>query len=49
MIAKTLGQRKVEFALYSVPDSILEIIKIAGFDRIISIVSDHGEALRKVS
>ena len=49
MIAKTLGQRKVGFALYSVPDSILEIIKIAGFDRIIDIVSDQSEALAKVS
>ena len=49
MIAKTLGQRKVAFALYSVPDSILEIIKIAGFDRIIDIVSDHAEALAKVT
>lgn len=49
MIAKTLGQRKVGFALYSVPDSILEIIKIAGFDRIIDIVSDESEARTKVS
>ncbi len=48
MIAKTLGQKKVGFALYEVPDSILEIIKIAGFDRIIDVVNSREDALARI-
>ena len=48
MIAKSLSQRKIGFALHSVPESILEIIKIAGFDRIIDVVDDYGQAKAKV-
>ena len=49
LIAKTLSQRKVGFVLCSVPASILEIIKIAGFDRIIDVVDSYDEAKSKVT
>ncbi len=49
LIAKTLNKRGINFALCSVPHTILEIIKIAGFDRIISVVETHTEAVIKVS
>lgn len=47
LIAKTLNKMQSKFALCAVPSTILEIIKIAGFDRIIDVVPSHADALAK--
>ena len=49
LIAKTLGKRKVKFALCSLSEPIAEIFQISGFDQIISTHSSRDEALAAVS
>ncbi len=48
IIAKSLGQRKVQFALCSLSDPIAEIFQISGFDQIISTHPTRDEALAAV-
>ncbi|MDE0093989.1 MAG: STAS domain-containing protein [Gammaproteobacteria bacterium] len=48
LIAKMLNKLGSAFVLCSVPNTILEIIKIAGFDRIINVVETHADAIAKV-
>ena len=48
LIAKTLGKRKVKFALCSLSEPIAEIFQISGFDQIISTHSSQDEALSAV-
>ena len=49
LIAKTLGKRKVKFALCSLSEPIAEIFQISGFDQIISTHSSQADALAAVS
>ena len=48
LIAKTLGKRKVKFALCALSEPIAEIFQISGFDQIISTHSSRDEALAAV-
>ena len=48
LIAKTLGKRKVKFALCSLSAPIAEIFQISGFDQIISTHPSQDEALAAV-
>ena len=45
LTAQTLKRRDAKFALCTLPESVLEIIKIAGFDKIIDIFDSQSEAL----
>lgn len=42
--AKNLGRRQSKFALCQVPSNIMEIIKIAGFNKIITVHDSRDEA-----
>ncbi len=46
LVAKTLRNRDVKFALCSLSDPIEEVFKISGFDKIIPIYGSQAEALR---
>ena len=48
LTAKNLSKQDAKFKLCEVPDPILEIIKIAGFDRIIDVVDTRDNALDSV-
>ena len=48
LIAKTLGKRKVKFALCSLSEPIAEIFQISGFDQIIPVCGSRAEALATV-
>ena len=48
LIAKTLGKRKVKFALCSLSAPIAGIFQISGFDQIISTHPSQDEALAAV-
>ena len=48
LTAKNLSKRDAKFKLCEVPAPILEIIKIAGFDRIIDVVETRSAALSSV-
>lgn len=48
LIAKMLNKSGSGFVLCAVPQTILEIIKIAGFDRIIDVVETHADAVAKI-
>ena len=43
LIAKTFGKQNIEFALYSLSDSIKEIFEISGFDQIIAIFESRAK------
>ena len=49
LIAKSLQRNRVKFILCSMDDSISEVFKISGFDKIIPIHSSRPEALAAVS
>lgn len=44
--AKKLTSKKGELVLFSLTDEVSEVIKMAGFDKIFSIVSSEKEALQ---
>lgn len=46
LIAKTLKSKQIKFSMCSLPDPIMEIIQITGFDKIIDI---HGSRSAAVS
>ena len=46
--AKNLSARQAKFALSNIPANIMEIIKIAGFDKIISVYEDLNSAISAV-
>lgn len=48
LTAKSLQQSGTEFVLCSMNDSIREVFKISGFDKIIAIHSSQAEALSAV-
>ena len=48
LIAKALKNRGAKFALCSLPDSIMEIVKIAGFDKIIDVYGTEAPAIDAV-
>ena len=45
LIAKTLKSKKMKFALCSLRDSIMEIIQITGFDKIIDVHESRSTAV----
>ena len=45
LIAKSLWKRKAAFAVCALDDSIAEVFKIAGFDKIIDVRDSVSEAL----
>ncbi len=45
LIAKTLKSKRVKFAMCSLPDPIMEIIQITGFDKIIDIHESRPAAV----
>ena len=45
LIAKTLKRKQVKFAMCSLPDPIMEIIQITGFDKIIDIHESRSLAV----
>ena len=45
LTAKTLWDQEAEFVICSVPGSVLEILQISGFDKLITIRPDRDEAL----
>lgn len=49
LIAKTLKSKKVKFAMCSLPDPIMEIIQITGFDKIIDIHESRDVAVTATS
>ena len=49
LIAKSLNEKNVKFALCSLPPTIAEIFQISGFDQIISTHPSQPEALAAVS
>ena len=49
MTAKRMQTQRTKFALCSLQPSIKEIMQIAGFDRIITVVDSHADALAQVT
>ena len=49
LIAKTLWKREAAFALFSLDDTVSEVFKIAGFDKIIQIHPSQAEAVAATS
>ena len=49
LIAKTLWKRDAAFALCSLDDTVTEVFKIAGFDKIIQIHPTQADAIAAVS
>ena len=47
--AKNLSTNNAKFALCSIPSNIMEIVKVAGFDRIIDIKDDQDTAIAALS
>ncbi|MCY4611488.1 MAG: STAS domain-containing protein [Gammaproteobacteria bacterium] len=45
LIAKTLKSKQIKFAMCSLPDPIMEIIQITGFDKIIDIHESRSVAV----
>jgi anti-sigma B factor antagonist len=45
LTAKTLWDQEAEFVICSVPRSILEILEMSGFDKLLTIQPDRDEAL----
>ena len=48
LLAKTVDIRGAKLALCTLPDSIMSVFQISGFDRIIPISSTRAEALKAV-
>ena len=46
--AKTLWDREAHFGICSVPDTVLEVLQMSGFDNFLSIHGDREEALAAV-
>ena len=49
MLAKLLEQRKVNFMIHSLSDSIKEVFEISGFDKIISVHDSRERALASLN
>ncbi|MDE0412024.1 MAG: STAS domain-containing protein [Gammaproteobacteria bacterium] len=49
LIAKTLKGRNTRFMLCSLPDPIKEIVEIAGFDKIIDVLTSRSEAIAEIT
>lgn len=47
--AKNLSTNNAKFALCAIPSNIMEIVKVAGFDRIIDIKDDQATAIAAFS
>ena len=45
LTAKTLWDREAEFVICSVPRSVLEVLEISGFDKLITVQPDRHDAL----
>lgn len=45
LVAKTLQQKNAKLAVCSLSDSIREVFEISGFDKIVPVYSDTGEAV----
>lgn len=48
LIAKALKNSSAKFALCALPDSIMEIVKIAGFDKIVDVYGTEALAINAV-
>lgn len=48
LTAKTLWDQEAEFVICSVPGSVLEVLEISGFDKLITIQPDRDEALAEL-
>ena len=48
LTAKTLWDQEAEFVICSVPASVLEVLEISGFDKLITIRPDRDEALAEL-
>ncbi len=48
VVAKGLWKRNAAFALCTLPDTVLEIVRLSGFDKIIQIHGTETEALDAV-
>ena len=48
LTAETLWDQEAEFVICSVPGSVLEILEISGFDKLITIRPDRAEALAAI-
>ncbi len=49
LVAKTLRGKKTRFVLCSLSDSVKEIFKIAGFDKIIEIFESRSDAIATIT
>ncbi len=45
LVAKTLQQKEAKLAVCSLSDSIREVFEISGFDKIVPVYADAGEAV----
>ena len=45
LVAKTLQQKNAKLAVCSLSDSIREVFEISGFDKIVPVYADRGEAV----
>ena len=46
LVAKTLQQKSAKLAVCSLSDSIREVFEISGFDKIVPVYPDTGEAVQ---
>ncbi len=49
LTAQNLWKRDAKFALCSLPDSIREIVEVAGFDKVIPVHADRAQAVAALS